>query len=69
MPTADYPALTRATGLTSFPDRIHRVQARTRRITPPTTARTSVQFRCHFLFDTLWARLIRRPVIGVFPQN
>jgi hypothetical protein len=48
---------------------MQRVQARTRRLTPPTTARTSFRFKCHFRFVTLWAWLIRWPVIGIFPQN
>src|SRR5713226_957732 len=48
---------------------MHRVQARTRRVTPPTTARTSFRFRCHLRLVTLCAWLILRPVMGVFPQN
>lgn len=55
--------------MTTFPDRMQRVQARTRWVTPPTTARTVFRFKCHFRLVTLWAWLMRRPVTGVFPQN
>ena len=55
--------------MTSLPERMQRVQARTRRVTPSTTARTVVKFKCHLRFVTLWAWLILRPVMGVFPQK
>jgi len=48
---------------------MQRVQARVRRVTPFTTARTVFRFRCHFRLETLWAWLMRRPVTGVFSQN
>jgi hypothetical protein len=34
---------------------MHRVQARARRVTPSTTARTDFKFKCHFRLVTLWA--------------
>jgi len=48
---------------------MQRVQARVRRVTPSTTARTVFRFKCHFRLVTLCAWLMRRPVTGVFSQN
>jgi hypothetical protein len=58
-----------AAGFVTFPDRMQREQTRTRRVTPSTTALIGLRLMCHFRSVTLWAWLIRRPVIGVFPQN
>jgi len=55
--------------LVTFPERMQRVQARTRRVVPPTAAETVFRFKCHFRLVTLCAWLTRRPVTGVFPQN
>jgi len=58
-----------AAGFVTLPDRMQRVHARTRRLTPPITDRTVFRLRSHFRFVTLWAWLTRCPDIGVFPQN
>jgi hypothetical protein len=55
--------------LTTFPDRMQRVQAEARRETPSITVRTVLRFKCHFRLVTLCAWLTRCPDIGVFPQN
>jgi len=60
----------RATGFVTFPERMQRVQARTRRLPPPgTAARTLFKFKCHLRFVTLFAWLTRWPNFGVFSQN
>ena len=46
-------------GFVTLPDRMQRVQARTRWLTPPITERTVLRLRCHFRFVTLWAWLTR----------
>ncbi len=48
---------------------MQREQARTRFVDFPTTARTDCRFRFHLRFVTLFAWLMLRPVIGVFPQK
>lgn len=64
------PAAGRTTGFVTFPERMQRVQARTRRLPPPgAAARTLFKFRCHLRFVTLFAWLTRWPDFGVFPQN
>ncbi len=62
-------ARARAGAFVTLPVRMQRVQARDRRTVPSTTARTDFRFRCHFRLVTLFAWLMLRPVIGVFPQN